>query len=89
MCQRTLERLRYHSRNASWINRTPEPLSLKRHAAQVDCGQFTTAVKGCRTVQLSPHLVNFYQGQDLVGQSVWHQSPEGDTELQFRLLAAH
>ena len=89
MCTRTLERLRYHSRTACWINRTPEMLSLKRRAQQVDCGQFTTAVKGCRSIQLSPNLVNFYRGHDLVGQSVWHQDSEGESELQFRLLAAH
>lgn len=89
MCTRTLERLRYHSRNACWINRMPEPLSLKRKAYPVDCRVFTSAVKGCRSVQLSPNLVNFYKGSDLVGQSIWQQDIEGEQELQFRLLTAH
>lgn len=87
MCARTLERLRYHSRNAALISKAS--LSSKsRHktAMVVDSDSFTNAVAGCRHVQQSPNLVSFFRGDDLIAQGVW-QEVEGETYLELRLFS--
>lgn len=89
MCVRSLVKLAYCERRAEWCKPyVNASLSQTKTAQKVDCSAFTTAMKGCRPVQLSPNLVNFYRENELVGQTVW-QEQEGDSELQFRLLTAH
>lgn len=86
MCGRSLIRLEYNARSSNWCNNKVNACS-KRKATNVQCEDFLAATKNCRSVQESPSVVSFFDGQELVGQAVWHEI-EGDNTLQFRLLLA-